>query len=79
MKKKFKKKLVLNKTTLANLNNEEMNHVYGASGDGSCTEEGCPGPTDTDLRTEIFCGTRQRACDPGTVAVTCGCNTLTDC
>jgi hypothetical protein len=66
MKKKFKKKLFLNKTTLANLDNEKMASIFG-------------GATDLCLDTRPFfgCGTLARACQ--TVAVTCGCNTLTDC
>ncbi len=31
MKKKFEKKLVLNKKTIAHLGNEEMNLIYGGS------------------------------------------------
>jgi hypothetical protein len=70
MKKRLKKKLILKKTTLANLNDEGMNRIYGGTGGTyTCSPE---------TRRET-CGTAPRACGPGTVAITCGCNTLTDC
>lgn len=71
MKKQFGKKLMLNKSTVTNLNGKDMNNLRGGlTAAGGCnTEDECTRPK--------YCETYQRAC--GTGAPTQTCNTMTDC
>lgn len=60
MKKKKERKLVLNKTTIANLNNLEMMRLHG----GGATNQNPPlcKYEETDWCTNLFCMTRQPLC-----------------
>lgn len=52
--KKFSKKLALNKSTIADLNGNELKKVKG--GCYPSIPPSCPGPTEIIIGTEIVCG-----------------------